>query len=293
MNKFLVRTLSGAVYVALVLLAIYSYALIQSRKIGFVIFAAFFLFVAIVGVHEVYKNLKIKGIETHRGIGFVVAILTYGVVSLSNVCGPALAVRLLMTLPFVWSLVALAQLWHHDERPFATIGYTLLPTLWVVLPLVLLQRLWIMNPLVALMMFVCLWANDTFAYLTGMAFGKHHLWQRHSPNKTWEGTIGGALCCMAAAIGLGMWLYRPDAFYGGNLQWWHWAVMGLICSIVGTLGDLVESMFKRSCGVKDSGTIMPGHGGVLDRFDSLFMATPWVVAFFMLCQIVERVAVAI
>ena len=112
MNKFLVRTLSGAVYVALVLLAIYSYALIESRKVGYVLFAAFFLFVAIVGVYEVYHNLRVKDVETHRTMGYIVAVLTYGVVSLSNVCGTALALRLLIVLPMVWSLVPLSQLWH-------------------------------------------------------------------------------------------------------------------------------------------------------------------------------------
>lgn len=286
MNKLLVRTISGAVYVALVLLSIYSYALIQSRKVGFVIFVAFFFLVAMVGVYEVFKNLRKKGESVNQPMGWVVAIVTYMIATVSAVSSSVVSFNLLGMLPMLWLLVALTQLWRHDERPFATIGYSLLPTLWVVLPLALLQRLWILHPFLVLMVFVALWVNDTFAYLTGMAIGKHHMWVRHSPNKTWEGTIGGAVFCMVAVATMGCLCYNSEHFYAGEIAWWQWLCVGLLCSVAGTLGDLTESMFKRFCGVKDSGNIMPGHGGVLDRFDSVLMSVPIVMSFLALCRMV-------
>lgn len=280
MKKLLIRTASGTVYVALIILAIYCFQLVQNRKVGYVVFATIFLFFAIVGVYEFYHNIRRRGIAVNATVGSIIALAVYGLLSIVNVAGSQLGGRLLPLVPAILMVAPLQQLWRHDEHPFATIGYTLIPTLWIVLPLVLLQKLWIWNPFLCLMLFVCIWVNDSFAYLTGMAFGRHPMWPRHSPHKTWEGTLGGALCCMIVAIVIGYHCYDASHFYAGSLQWWHWMVLGLIASVTGTLGDLVESMFKRSCGVKDSGTIMPGHGGILDRLDSLFMATPFAVAFF-------------
>ena len=130
---------------------------------------------------------------------------------------------------------------------------------------------------ILMMVFILIWVNDSFAYMTGMLLGRHKMWERHSPKKTWEGTVGGALFCIATAVIVG-------PIVGGHelLNRLDWAVIGLLCSVIGTLGDLVESMFKRSCGVKDSGNIMPGHGGVLDRFDSILMAVPFVCAYLFL-----------
>ena len=127
-----------------------------------------------------------------------------------------------------------------------------------------------------MMVFVLIWVNDTFAYLTGMMFGRHKMWERHSPNKTWEGTIGGLLFCVATAIVTGSFFFD---FFDNYYCIFDWVVIGVICSVAGTLGDLVESMFKRFCGVKDSGNIMPGHGGLLDRFDSLLLAVPFIQAY--------------
>jgi len=118
-----------------------------------------------------------------------------------------------------------------------------------------------------------LWANDTGAYLSGRSFGKHKLFERISPNKTWEGFIGGILLAVVIALNL--------EHYFGALSKWEWVTMAVIIGVFGTLGDLVESMLKRSLGVKDSGNILPGHGGLLDRFDGLLMAAP-LVFFFLL-----------
>lgn len=280
MKKLLIRTLSGSVYVAIVLLSIYLYHFVESRKIGYVALASLFFVVAMIGVNEYYRNIRKRGVQVNAGLGFVVAVLTYGLIVLSHVARPVFMQQLLCMLPAVALLVPLVQLWRHDEQPMTTVAHTLLPTIWVVIPLSLLPLVWIWHPFLAVMLFVCIWTNDSFAYLTGMTIGKHKMWTRHSPNKTWEGTIGGVVFCMIAALLMGRYCYNDELFYAGPLSWYHWMALGLICSVMGTLGDLVESMFKRSCGVKDSGNIMPGHGGVLDRFDSLLFAIPFVVAIF-------------
>ena len=119
-----------------------------------------------------------------------------------------------------------------------------------------------------------LWSSDTFAYLSGRAFGRTPLAPKISPKKTWEGSIGGAIC----TIGISFILYKIL----GCIQLYQWIVLGLIILVFGTIGDLIESRFKRFLGIKDSGNILPGHGGMLDRFDSLLCAAPVSFAFLVL-----------
>jgi phosphatidate cytidylyltransferase len=122
--------------------------------------------------------------------------------------------------------------------------------------------------------FILLWINDTGAYLTGMTMGKHRLMERISPKKSWEGFIGGTVLTALTASLLSSRL--------GILDSAGWVVVALIVAISGTYGDLIESMLKRSTGIKDSGSIMPGHGGFMDRFDSTMLAFPLVFLFISL-----------
>ena len=115
-----------------------------------------------------------------------------------------------------------------------------------------------------------LWINDTMAYLVGSVIGKTPF-SKISPKKTWEGTIGGALLCV-----ISMTLLGKNSASGSILGWQHWIVISSLCALFGTLGDLLESKLKRMANIKDSGSLMPGHGGFLDRFDSLLIATPVV-----------------
>ena len=115
-----------------------------------------------------------------------------------------------------------------------------------------------------------IWINDTMAYIVGSFIGKTPF-SKISPNKTWEGTIGGALLCVIAIGLLGNFIGVAQ-----NISWQQWIVIAGICAIFGTIGDLFESKLKRLANIKDSGNIMPGHGGFLDRFDSLLFATPFV-----------------
>jgi phosphatidate cytidylyltransferase len=132
------------------------------------------------------------------------------------------------------------------------------------------------NPYIPLGFLIILWSNDTGAYLAGKSFGKHKLFERISPNKTWEGFVGGLILALFVGFNL--------AQYFGGLERWQWAVMAVIIAVFGTLGDLVESMLKRTLGVKDSGNILPGHGGLMDRFDGLLLAAPLVFLFLLVCQ---------
>lgn len=276
MKKLLIRAASGFVYVVLVIFVIGFTPWFHQRMLGYAIFSLFFLTMAMIGIWEYYHCLEFKGLKVNKRLGMLVALMTYAAFSFCCLCDHMDAI--IGIIPAIWAIIPLAQLWNKDEQPFATTGLNLLPLIWIVLPLTTIQLIGNFSLGLLLMVFFCTWVNDTFAYLTGMAFGKHKFWPRHSPNKTWEGTLGGMVCCILFAVFIGPLVQTQFA-------WYYWLAVGLICSVAGTLGDLVESMFKRYCGVKDSGNIMPGHGGILDRFDSIIMITPFMLAMIGLARI--------
>jgi len=164
--------------------------------------------------------------------------------------------------------------------PFNDIAYTFLGILYVVVPFLAFISLGFVqggfNYAVPLGFMILLWTNDTGAYLAGRSFGKRKLFERISPKKTWEGFIGGVLLAVVVALNLEK--------YFASLPTWQWVIIAVIIGVFGTLGDLVESMLKRSLNVKDSGTILPGHGGLLDRFDGLLVAAPLVYLFLLLLR---------
>ena len=123
------------------------------------------------------------------------------------------------------------------------------------------------QPLRVFGLLLLIWTNDTMAYFVGSQLGRRKLFERISPKKTWEGTIGGGLCAVLVAWGL--------SFIIKDFTQPQWLVLGMVAAVFGTLGDLVESMLKRSVGVKDSGNLLPGHGGLLDRFDAFIFALPF------------------
>jgi phosphatidate cytidylyltransferase len=118
-----------------------------------------------------------------------------------------------------------------------------------------------------------IWANDVFAYLVGVAFGRHRMAERISPKKSWEGFVGGIIGAVAVAVGASFLLGGNPCVWGG---------LAVIVAVTGVAGDFVESLFKRSVGVKDSGAVIPGHGGVLDRFDALFISVPYAFVYLLI-----------
>ena len=141
------------------------------------------------------------------------------------------------------------------------------------------------NMLLPLCVFIFLWLNDTGAYCSGSLFGKHKLFPRISPGKSWEGSIGGGILVMIVAAFIGY--YTNENGQISQLSVLGWVGLGLIVVVFGTWGDLVESLFKRTLGIKDSGKIMPGHGGMLDRFDSSLMAIPASVVYLYTLQLLS------
>ena len=178
--------------------------------------------------------------------------------------------------PCLFGVTAICQLWRNSEQPFREVAYTMVPMFYVALPLALMVAiLGDKGPNVLMMIVALVWVNDSAAYMGGSWFGKHKMWPRHSPGKTWEGTVIGVVVTILLAIFVG-------PLFNNTIAWYHWAMLGVICSVIDTLGDLVESMLKRSVGLKDSGNIMPGHGGFLDRFDSLLIITPFAFVYLII-----------
>ena len=188
-------------------------------------------------------------------------------------------------IPYLITIIYLliAELYLKAKDPINNWAYTMLPQLYIALPFSMLNVLAFPQAgsysfVYPLSVFVFLWMNDTGAYLCGSLLGRHKLFPRVSPGKSWEGSIGGGLLVVGIAI-LIWWLLDRYTVGQANLGMWHWAGLGLTVVVFGTWGDLVESLFKRTLGIKDSGNILPGHGGMLDRFDSSLLAIPAAVVY--------------
>jgi phosphatidate cytidylyltransferase len=178
------------------------------------------------------------------------------------------------TLYILFLLILFAsELFRKRKNPLQSLAYACLGQLYIALPLSLLCYLAFgytdageYHYALVLALFVFIWVNDSFAYLTGSLFGRHRLFERVSPKKSWEGFAGGAIFAIAAAF-----VY---ARFFTQLSVCQWVGLAITTVVAGTLGDLVESLFKRTLNVKDSGNLLPGHGGILDRIDSIIFAIP-------------------
>ena len=281
MKTFWIRTASATVYALLFLGTLLSGRLLNNPKLGLLLFGAFLLFVTMGCTFEFFRMVGKQGAVPCRLLGYAYAVITLVAILISPMLSDALlGFRIMLVaitlLPVTFALSAIVQLWKESEQPFRDAAYTLVPMLYIALPLSLMSSLIPdVGAYVVLMIVVMVWVNDSGAYIGGSLFGKHKMWARHSPGKTWEGTAFGVLDTLLLAVFVGP-LVQPA------IAWYHWLVLGFICSVIDTLGDLVESMLKRSVGVKDSGNIMPGHGGFLDRFDSLLIIMPFVFAYITL-----------
>jgi phosphatidate cytidylyltransferase len=179
-------------------------------------------------------------------------------------------------VPYVIMLIPMmfiCELYRKSQTPIANIGSTLMGVIYIALPISLFVFIPILlgegewKPLAALFYIFIIWANDVFAYLFGITLGRHRLFERISPKKSWEGFFGG----LAGAIAMG---YVAAIVLEANTT--AWMGLALVAAIAGVFGDLVESLMKRSIDIKDSGNIIPGHGGWLDRFDALILSAPFV-----------------
>lgn len=178
---------------------------------------------------------------------------------------------------FIYFIIRfIAQLYVHDGNPLSHLAHSILGQIYVVLPLASLSLLYmIFGWRTTLCLFMLLWLSDTGAFCVGSLYGRHRLFERVSPKKSWEGFFGGLILCVGASIAF--FYIFPESF--GRFGLWHTMLFGAVVCVFGTWGDLVESLIKRSLGVKDSGNILPGHGGILDRIDSLLLAAPATLLF--------------
>lgn len=194
-------------------------------------------------------------------------------------------------IPYLLSVIYLfiSELYTESKNAINNWAYTMLSQMYVALPLATINILAfrdiggqvVFSYLTPLSIFIFLWANDTGAYCFGSLFGKHKLFPRISPGKTWEGSVGGGILVLVVAAIIGyLESSNADQMVGGStMSIPEWMGMGLVVVFFGTWGDLVESLFKRTLGIKDSGNILPGHGGMLDRFDSSLMAMPAAIVY--------------
>jgi len=171
------------------------------------------------------------------------------------------------------------QLYMHDGNPLSHLAHSILGQVYIAVPLAMLGLMYtIIGKYLTLAMFILIWLSDTGAFCVGSLIGRHKLFERISPKKSWEGFIGGLVFCLAASALLA-WLFPAEV---KGLSMLQMLGFGAVDCVAGTWGDLIESMIKRSLGVKDSGNLLPGHGGILDRIDSLLLVTP-AVALYMVC----------
>ena len=275
MKNFIVRTITAVFFVA----AIVSCFLRPEAMIllfGLVTGMTIWEFTGLVnGREDISVN---QMISTVAGVYFFLAMAGYN----SGMTPAAVFIPYLLTLIYLM----VAELYLKQEDPVNDWAYTMMSQLYIALPFSLLNVLAFQSDAdgihyvwtVPLSVFVFLWINDTGAYLCGSLLGKHKLFPRISPGKSWEGSIGGGILVVIVAILVWYLLEQYDQNALG-LSAIEWAGLGLVIVVFGTWGDLVESLFKRTLGIKDSGNILPGHGGMLDRFDSSLMAIPAAVVY--------------
>lgn len=250
--------------------------LIASLLLGQWYFAVFFMLISLLSLNEFYKIVNKAEIKPNRPVGLLLGLILFLLFTLFRIDFISLN-HFLSIVPFI-SLVFLCELYRKAEKPFINIAYTFFGVIFTIIPFLFFFNLGFLDGVYnfhyPLGFLILLWASDTGAYLIGMSFGKTKLFERHSPKKTWEGFIGGMALSIIAAIVISQ--------YYQAIHPWQWILSAVIIAIFGTYGDLSESMLKRSYQIKDSGNLLPGHGGLLDRFDGLLLAAPLVYTFLSL-----------
>lgn len=284
LRNLIVRALSGAVLLAIVVAA----AWFGENSYGALLFT-----IVVVGVWEFYRLAEAKGIEPQRWLGlltsvtlFVSAFCLY-MLAVGEVCCTCYEVIMwgsAIALPLLLSAIFVVEVFRNRQQPMLNIATTLMGIIYVALPMSMLLYIpsfiagsseW--RPEIFLFYLFLVWGNDVFAYLVGILFGKHKMCVRLSPKKSWEGFFGGVAGSLAMGV-LGAYVV------GGSVA--MWLGLALVVSLTSVLGDLVESMFKREVGVKDSGNIMPGHGGMLDRFDALILSAPFAFVYLLFVMLI-------
>ena len=276
MKNLIVRTITGIFFVVAVVVCFLRPVAME------------FLFALVTGLSLwEYCGLvnTVKGVSVNRFISTIAGV--YFFLAVGGFCSGVVPTGAVF-IPYLLTIVYLfiSELYTKADNAINNWAHTMLGQMYIALPFSTINVLAfnatpdgsiVYNYIVPLCVFIFLWANDTGAYCSGSLFGRHKLFPRISPGKSWEGSIGGAIIVLAVAYLIGWYdnSHTPEA----TLTTLQWMGLGLVVVVFGTWGDLVESLFKRTLGIKDSGNILPGHGGMLDRFDSSLMAMPAAVIY--------------
>lgn len=274
LKNMMVRAVTGTIFVAAVVVCF-----LRPQAMMFL-----FTLVTALTVWE-FTGLvnNVEGVRVNRFITTVAG--AYLFLAFAGVCSgltpSAVFIPYLLTIVYLF----ISELYTKAPNPIANWAYTMLSQLYVALPFSMINVVAFRSSgdavmyyyMLPLSIFIFLWTNDTGAYLSGSMFGRHKLFPRVSPGKSWEGSIGGGILVLVVAAVIGHVANGQDG--GHLLSVPAWMGLGLVVVFFGTWGDLVESLFKRTLGIKDSGKILPGHGGMLDRFDSSLMAFPAAVIY--------------
>ena len=276
MNKLLVRVLTGAVF---------GIALLGAILYGHISFAALFTITTMLAVNELsnlvhkYKKTSFSTIIAVLGGGYLFFAL-YAMEHLGVTNGIKLFAPYILLVVYTF----VQQLYKTKGSSLDNYAYFTLTQVYAALPFALLNILSTVGATegtycyaLPLAIFVFIWCNDTGAFFLGCSIGRHKMWERVSPKKTWEGTVGGVVVAMIAG-------YVMSLFFE-QMNLWQWMGMAAVVAVTGTYGDLIESCMKREMGIKDSGNVLPGHGGILDRFDSTLLATPAAIVYLSLIGI--------
>ena len=271
MKKLITRTITGIVFVLVMLTAImasqYSYALL-------------FLLILIGSITEYISLFRQSDVKPNRFLSYTISIIFFLTTYL--IAGGIIGIKYFLSLLPLLLIIMAAELYRKQEKSIENIATTIFSIIYLAVPLSLINFLVFpefsngnfYTPRLLIALFGLIWTYDSGAYLVGVSIGKHRLFERISPKKSWEGAIGGTLIAIGASF-----------FISGlipEIRIIHWIAISILTVVSSTFGDLTESMFKRYFGIKDSGNILPGHGGVLDRFDSLFFAAPVIVVYLKL-----------
>ncbi len=278
MNNLSKRTLTGIFLIIIVLGGIWLHPL-SCLFIGGVL--------VIGAMYEYYRLISRTGTKPQEPAGLITALTIY-IVSVFVASGLIDGVYYLVAIAGLMFII-IAELFRRQEKPFDAIAQTVFGIVFIAIPFSLFPYMTFgfqgpdtilqgsitdFSPGLILGIFILSWGFDVAAYLFGSWLGKHKLVARISPEKSWEGFIFGLVITILIAWLLSTWIQTPDVI--------GWIIIGIIVTVTGTLGDLVESMLKRSVGAKDSGSLLPGHGGILDRFDSLILSLPFVFLYIVL-----------
>lgn len=271
MKETLTRVLSGLVYIALLIFAT------SFSETTFLLLFGFFLLVC------VYEFSILTNIPKTLPLIFASVSYLFFIFAPLGAQFEAVINTILVVTTILINIRCINFLYNRTKTTVRPLLAYLFLAGYIVIPFILLQKIPIVRgefvPMVIIGIFILIWTNDTFAYIIGKSIGKTKLFERISPNKTVEGFIGGLVFTMLAGILLTEFYFLQERS--------TWLITAIIISIFGTLGDLIESKFKRMAGVKDSGTIMPGHGGILDRLDSIIFAAPIIFLFYQITNYVS------